>query len=318
MKTVFMGTPEIAVASLEALHKDGQEIIAVVTAPDKPAGRGRQVQSPPVKEFALKHQIKILQPENLKSSEFLKELSTLAPELIIVVAFRMLPEEVWSLPARGTINLHASMLPQYRGAAPINRAIMNGETETGVSTFFIEKDIDSGKIIMQEPVQILPDDNAGTLHDRIIEKGTDLLLRTVRAIKNGDPPFMNQADLMKPGEVLKTAPKIFKEDCRIHWDRPVKSIYDQVRGLSPEPGAWTLFVSPDGQERIVKVYEVDKMERESMFQPGTILTDGRSRFEVVCRNGIINLTRVQIEGKKKMPIDEFLRGIKNAPEYIVK
>jgi len=315
MKILFMGTPEIAIAALEALQNDGQDIIAVVTAPDKAAGRGRKVRSSPVKDYALKHDISVLQPENLKSADFLAELSTLKPDLIVVVAFRMLPREVWSLPRMGAVNLHASLLPDYRGAAPINRVLMNGETETGVSTFFIEEDIDSGKIIMREPISILPDDDAGTLHDRVMEKGSTLLVKTVNLIKTGKAKAMDQSQFLKAGEKPKTAPKIFKEDCRIIWDKPVQDVHNHVRGLSPYPAAWTLLVSPEGEKRTLKIFSSQPLERSSGFPSGTLLTDGKSRFEVVCKAGILNITEVQAEGKKRMPIIEFMRGYKDLPAY---
>ncbi len=315
MRILFMGTPDFAVASLKALLKDGQEVAAVVTAPDKPAGRGRKIQTSAVKNYALDRKLQILQPGNLKSPDFIHSISLLDPELIVVVAFRMLPEEVWSLPPHGTINLHASMLPQYRGAAPINRAIMNGETETGVSTFYIRKDIDTGKVIMQEPVPIHPDDNAGTLHDRIMEAGAGLLVRTVRSIEKGNPPGIEQSLMVKPGEKLKIAPKIFKKDCRIDWDQSVSAIHDHIRGLSPSPAAWTTIIAPDGKERQLKVYAAEKLERESVYNPRTLLCDGKSRIEVVCIYGILNLTEVQLEGKKKMGAKEFLRGIPDFCSY---
>ncbi|MFC2099088.1 methionyl-tRNA formyltransferase [Bacteroidota bacterium] len=318
MKILFMGTPEFAVASLSTLLEGGQEIVGVVTAPDKPAGRGKQIQSSAVKKFAVEQDLKILQPENLKSGDFITELNELAPDLIVVVAFRMLPEEVWELPPLGTINLHASLLPNYRGAAPINRVLMNGEKETGVSTFFIEKEIDTGKIIFQETVPINPEDDAGILHDRIMNKGAELLIKTVRAIKDGNPPRIDQSEFIKPGEKLKTAPKVHKEDCLIDWNQPVQKVYDHVRGLSPYPAAWTTIVSPEGEERTIKVFASEKKERDSVFPPGTLLSDGKNRIEVVCSQGILNLKEVQIEGKKRMDIEEFCRGIKNLESYNTK
>lgn len=315
MRILYMGTPEIAVAGLDALLHDGQEISAVVTSPDKPAGRGRQTQKSPVKVFAEKNGLKVLQPPDLKSPEFLRALQGIAPELIVVVAFRMLPEAVWSLPPRGTINLHASLLPHYRGAAPINRAIMNGETETGVSTFFIEKDMDTGRIILQEPVPIHPDDNAGKLHDRIMEKGTGLLIRTVHSLEEGNVKGTPQSDLVEPGTVLKTAPKIFREDCRIVWGNPLQTLYDHIRGLSPYPGAWTTLISPENKNTILKVFHAEKVERDSVYQPGTVLTDGKTRFEVVCLNGILNLKEVQLEGRNKMEAAELLHGMKDPFAY---
>jgi methionyl-tRNA formyltransferase len=318
MRILFMGTPNFAVASLDALVKDGQDVIAVVTSPDKPAGRGRELQASAVKKYALEKNLTILQPEKLKSPDFLAELRELDPELIVVVAFRMLPEEVWAYPPMGTINLHASLLPQYRGAAPINRVIMNGETETGITTFFIEKEIDTGKIIMQEPVEITPQDTAGTLHDRIMVKGARLLRLTVRAIREGNVEGRSQSELLKPGEEIKTAPKIFKEDCRIQWNWKVQQVYDHVRGLSPYPAAWTTLVSTEGREYNLKVYSTGKLERETIFPPGTLMTDGKSRFQIVCNNGIILLTEVQMEGKKRMKIEDFMRGLKDLSSWTVK
>jgi methionyl-tRNA formyltransferase len=318
MRIVFMGTPEIAVSSLDALRRDGHEIAGVVTAPDRPTGRGRQLKSSAVKTYTLKHGMQVLQPENLKDPGFLARLQSMNPDLIVVVAFRMRPEEVWGMPPLGTINLHASLLPQYRGAAPINRVIMNGETKTGVSTFFIERDIDTGKIILREPVPISPDDNAGSLHDRIMKTGAELLVRTVRIIEEGNPPRIDQSELIEPGEELKTAPKIFRDDCRIRWNRPVQEVYDYIRGLSPVPAAWTILVPPDGQERILKVYAAEKMERESIFRPSTLLTDGRSRFEVVCRDGMLNLTEVQLDGRKRMGIEEFMRGMEDLSSFSIR
>ncbi len=318
MRILFMGTPEFAVSSLAALIDDGQEISGVVTAPDKPSGRGKQIQFSAVKKFALDNGLNILQPEKLKSPDFLTELKKLDPELIVVVAFRMLPEKVWSLPPKGTINLHASLLPQYRGAAPINRVIMNGEKETGVSTFFIEKNIDTGKIIMQKPVPVKPDDDAGILHDRIMKQGAEILVKTIRAIEAGDPPGIDQSELIKPGEQLNTAPKIYKENCKIDWDQPVQVVYDHIRGLSPYPAAWTTLVFPDGKERLLRVYATEKKKRDSVFPPGTLLSDGKYRLEVVCRNGILNMKEVQIEGKKKMDIKDFCHGIKELPACTIK
>jgi methionyl-tRNA formyltransferase len=318
MRIVFMGTPEVAVSSLDALHRDGHEIAGVVTSPDRPAGRGRQLRSTAVKTYALKNGMKVLQPENLKDPGFLARLKALNPELIVVVAFRMLPEEVWGMPPLGTINLHASLLPQYRGAAPINRVIMNGETKTGVSTFFIDRDIDTGKVILREPVPILPDEDAGSLHDRIMKTGAKVLVRTVRVIGEGNPPRIDQSELLEPGEELKTAPKIFRKDCRIRWNRPVREVYNHIRGLSPVPAAWTILVSPDGQERTMKIYAAEKMERESIFTPSTLLTDGRSRLEVVCRDGMLNLTEVQLDGRKKMSIVEFMRGMEDLASFSIR
>ena len=317
MKILFMGTPEFAVASLDALIRDEQHVVAVVTSVDKPAGRGRKIKISPVKEYAGVRQIPVLQPENLKSPDFLAELRQLQPDLIVVVAFRMLPEQVWRLPPMGTINLHASLLPQYRGAAPINRVLMNGETETGLTTFFIEKEIDTGKIIWQEKVKIDPDENAGHLHDKLMHAGAALLVRTVRAIRSGHPPLTDQADLAGQFGELKTAPKIFTEDCRVDWDQEAGSIYNHIRGLSPYPTAWTILKNQAGEEKILKIFAAEKEVLPVGEKPGTLLTDGRNELEVVCRNGVIRLTRVQIEGKTTMDIREFLRGLKDVSELRV-
>lgn len=246
-----MGTPGFAVTSLDALVKSGANIVAVVTAPDKPAGRGLSVKEPEVKQYAVAHNLKVLQPEKLKSPDFINTLQNLQPDLAVVVAFRMLPEIIWSLPKNGTINLHASLLPQYRGAAPINWAIMNGETKTGVTTFFIEKEIDTGKVIARKEVEILPDDTAGTLHDKLAEVGALLLTQTVESIQNNSYTSIPQEITEQQ---LKMAPKIFRDDCRINWNRPVADVYNFIRGLSPYPGAWTIIKTGD-DEKILKILE---------------------------------------------------------------
>ena len=252
-KILFMGTPEFAVASLDAIRNGGFNISGVVTSPDKPAGRGQKIRTPPVKEFALKHGLRVLQPEKMKNPQFLEELRDMSPDLIIVVAFRMLPEEVWGLPPLGTINLHASLLPQYRGAAPINRAIMNGENETGVSTFFIEKDIDTGKIIMQRSTAISADENAGNLHDRLKDIGAELMVETIHLVLSGNSTHIDQSVLAKNAGTLKTAPKIYPEDCNIDWNQPVSAVYNHIRGLSPYPAAWTK-ISVGGLSKTLKIF----------------------------------------------------------------
>ena len=306
-----MGTPEIAVAGLDALIRDKQHVIAVVTSMDKPAGRGRKIRTSPLKDYALSQRIPVLQPENLKSTDFLAELQDLRPDLIVVVAFRMLPEQIWNLPPMGTINLHASLLPQYRGAAPINRVLMNGETETGVTTFFIEKEIDTGKIILQEKVSVDPDEDAGSLHDKIMHVGAALLVRTVRAIAAGNPPLIDQAALIRKQKVLKLAQKIFTEDCRVDWDQQTEVVYNHIRGLAPYPAAWTILRNQAGEEKTLKIFAAEKEILPVNEKPGTLLTDDENTLEVACRNGIIRLTRVQLEGKKKMDTSEFLRGMKD-------
>ena len=251
-----------------------------------------------------------MQPEKLKSPVFLAELQDLQPDLIVVVAFRMLPEQVWKLPPLGTINLHASLLPQYRGAAPINRVLMNGETKTGLTTFFIEKEIDTGKIILQEAVPVDPDEDAGSLHDKMMNTGAALLVRTVRAIAQGNPPLIDQAALIREQDELKTAPKIFTEDCRVDWDQETEVVYNHIRGLAPYPAAWTILRNQAGEEKILKIFAAEREILPVNEKPGTLLTDDQNALEIACRNGIIRLTRIQIEGKKKMDTPEFLRGLK--------
>ncbi len=306
-----MGTPEFAVAGLDALIRDGQHVIAVVTSIDKPAGRGRKIKTSPVKDYAQSQNIPVLQPEKLKSPVFLAELQDLQPDLIVVVAFRMLPEQVWKLPPLGTINLHASLLPQYRGAAPINRVLMNGETKTGLTTFFIEKEIDTGKIILQEAVPIDPDEDAGSLHDKMMNTGAALLVRTVRAIAEGTPPLIDQAALIREQDELKTAPKIFTEDCRVDWDQETEVVYNLIRGLAPYPAAWTILKNQAGEEKTLKIFAAEREILPVNEKPGTLLTDDENALEIACRNGIIRLTRIQLEGKKKMDTPEFLRGLKD-------
>jgi methionyl-tRNA formyltransferase len=311
LRILYMGTPEIAVAGLDALIRDKQHVIAVVTSMDKPAGRGRKIRTSPLKDYALSQRIPVLQPENLKSPDFFAELQDLRPDLIVVVAFRMLPEQIWNLPPMGTINLHASLLPQYRGAAPINRVLMNGETETGVTTFFIEKEIDTGKIILQETVSVDPDEDAGSLHDKIMHVGAALLVRTVGVIAAGNPPLIDQAALIRKQKVLKLAPKIFTEDCRVDWDQQTEVVYNHIRGLAPYPAAWTILRNQAGEEKTLKIFSAEKEILPVNEKPGTLLTDDENALEVVCRSGIIRLTRVQLEGKKKMDTSEFLRGLKD-------
>ena len=311
IRILFMGTPDFAVESLTALVRDGQNVVGVVTSMDKPAGRGRKIRTSPVKDYAISENIPVLQPEKLKSPTFISALEDLQPDLIVVVAFRMLPEQVWKLPPLGTINLHASLLPQYRGAAPINRVLMNGETETGLTTFFIEQDIDTGKIILQEKVPIDPDDNAGSLHDKMKETGAGLLVRTVRAIAAGDPPMIDQANLIGHHDEIKMAPKIFTEDCRVNWDLETEAVYNHIRGLSPYPAAWTILKNHTGEEKILKIFSAEKEILPVKENPGTLLYDDENVLEVTCRNGIIRLMRIQLEGKRKMDTVEFLRGVKD-------
>ena len=302
MKIVFMGTPDFAVPCLKILLQNGFEIVAVVTAPDKPAGRGLKLTTTPVKEFAVQHNLKVLQPEKLRDENFLNELKALQPDLSIVVAFRMLPEIVWSLPKYGSINLHASILPKYRGAAPINWAIMNGEKETGVSTFFIQKQIDTGNIIYSEKVAIIPTDTAGILHDKLMEVGSRLILKTVLAVQENNYPQIPQ-DLSVEQPL---APKIFKDDCKISFNQPAEKLYNFIRGLSPYPAAWA---TADG--KILKIFFAELTDETSNNKPvGTIITDSKSYIKVAAQDFLLNITELQIEGKKKMKTEEFLRGNK--------
>ncbi len=301
MRIIFLGTPEFALASLRALVESGHDVVAVVTAPDKPAGRGLRMQQSAVKEYAVAAGLKVLQPERLKDPAFLDELRSLAPDLGIVIAFRMLPEAVWSMPRLGTFNLHASLLPQYRGAAPINHAIMNGETCTGVTTFFLNSEIDKGAILGRRKVAIEPVDNAGTLHDKLMDVGAELVVETVRDIAAGRvwPAEQPQED-----EGLKPAPKIFRDDCRIDWSLPTVRLIDFVRGLSPYPAAWSTI---DGQA--VKIFEVRKAAGE-ISDEGTVCSDGKTYLHVACGDGWLAVEQLQLAGKKRMGVEEFLRGFK--------
>jgi methionyl-tRNA formyltransferase len=304
MRIVFMGTPDFAVASLDALIKAGSDIVGVVTAPDKPAGRGQKLNESAVKQYAAANGLKILQPEKLKSPEFLDELKSLHADLQVVVAFRMLPEAVWTMPAKGTINLHASLLPQYRGAAPINWALINGEKESGVTTFFLKHQIDTGDVLFTEKITLTGHESAGDLHDRLMNKGAGLLVKTVKAVESGRYNEHPQVHLLT-GEELKHAPKIFKEDCLIDWLQPAEAIYNKIRGLSPIPTAYT-----DLNGKILKVYASELLPDEPAIQPGGFLTDNKTFLKFAAKDGFISLKDVQLEGKKRMGIEDFLRGVK--------
>lgn len=304
MRIIFMGTPEFAVASLTALLAAGEEVVAVVTAPDRPAGRGQKLQESAVKKFAAIHSIPILQPIKLKDPSFLSELARYKADLQVVVAFRMLPEVVWNMPPKGTINLHASLLPQYRGAAPINHAIINGEEETGVSTFMLQQEIDTGNILLQAKVGIQEEDNAGILHDKLMVVGAALLAKTVNLLKNNALKPIPQDEASK-NTALRHAPKIFKEDCLIEWNAPAKHIYDKIRGLSPYPTAFTEF-----QGKSLKLFEAKYETKLMDAPPGTVLTDNKRYLHFAAEDGYVAITQLQLEGKKKMAVEEFLRGIK--------
>ena len=295
-----MGTPDFAVASLAALLNAGKEVVAVVTTPDKPAGRGQKMHESAVKKYAVAQGLPILQPEKLRDPEFVNTLQSYEADLQVVVAFRMLPEIVWNMPPHGTINVHASLLPQYRGAAPINHAIIQGERVSGVTTFLLQHEIDTGNILFTQEVEITEKDNAGTLHDKLMQAGAETLIRTVNAIEQNNTEPIPQAQL--ENSALKTAPKIFKETCMIQWDRPTEQVYNQIRGLSPYPAAWTMF-----HNKVLKIYETEKAEATDSAA-GEYSTDGKTYLSFATQDGSLRINSLQIEGKKRMLIDEFLRG----------
>lgn len=300
-----MGTPEFAVPSLDILIQDGFDVVAVITAPDKPAGRGLKVKESAVKKYALVHNLPILQPLKLKKSEFIDQLRSFHADLQVVVAFRMLPEVIWNMPPLGTINLHASLLPQYRGAAPINWAIINGETETGVTTFKLQHEIDTGQVIYQKKVPILANETAGELHDKLMAEGAELLLKTVQDIASGQATFIPQSVLYDPLQTIHHAPKIFKEDCKINWTKDIDQVYDLIRGLSPYPAAWTKF-----NGKTLKIFKSRKEYAKDLAEPGTAITDHKAYLRVSCKEGWIYLLEIQPEGKKRMNIEDFLRGFR--------
>jgi methionyl-tRNA formyltransferase len=301
LRIVFMGTPEFAATSLEALCQSRHEVVGVVTVADKPAGRGLQLQSSPVKMLAREHSIPVLQPLKLKDPVFLEELKALNADLFVIVAFRMLPEVVWNMPPLGSINLHGSLLPKYRGAAPINRAIMNGETETGVTIFFLQQEIDTGKVIAREKMPIGEDTTAGELHDAMMNTGARVLVDAIDRIADGDVEAVEQNLLMPPNEEIPSASKIFKEDCRIDWTQSVAQIHNHVRGLSPYPAAWTEL---EGKSfKIFRGKPIDGKRVENAIE-----TDGKTYLHFRCADGVYSVLTIQPEGKKRMEIEEFLRG----------
>lgn len=307
LRIVFMGTPDFAVHTLKCIVEAGYEVAGVITAPDKPAGRGRKLHESAVKKYAAEQGLKVLQPTNLKSEEFLKELKDLDANLQVVVAFRMLPEVVWKMPEFGTFNLHASLLPQYRGAAPINWAIMNGETETGVSTFFIDEKIDTGEMIFQEKVPIDPSENAGRLHDKLMHTGGQLVLKTLAAIKAGPVETVSQKEA---GE-LKSAHKLTKENTKIDWGRPIDEIFNFIRGLSPYPSAWTNLQNGN-DELMMKIYETEKEMAEHDLETGSISVEDKN-VKIAVPGGFIILQEIQLPGKRKMPVKDLLNGYKFFP-----
>ena len=311
LRIVYMGTPDFAVESLKSLVEGGYNVVGVVTMPDKPIGRhGSTLQASPVKQYAVSQGITVLQPEKLKEETFINELKALNADLQIVVAFRMLPEIVWSMPRLGTFNLHASLLPQYRGAAPINWAVINGDAETGATTFFLTHEIDTGKIILQQRLPIADTDDAEIVHDSLMTMGAGLVLKTVDLIIEGKADAVPQESFYTNSSELRAAPKIFKDTCRINWSLSVKQVYDFVRGLSPYPGAWTELVAPTGEKMVLKVFHTEKIVESRVLPFGSIRTDSKNFVEVAARGGFIRLHAVQLAGKKRMVVTDFLNGFK--------
>ena len=306
MRIVFMGTPDFATGILSAIVEEGcHEICAVVTATDKQAGRGMKIQQSSVKQYALSKNLPILQPEKLKDIGFVSQLKQLNADMFVVVAFRMLPEIVWTIPPKGTCNLHASLLPQYRGAAPINWAIINGETKTGLTTFFINNEIDKGNIILRKEVDILPQDTAGSLHDKLLEEGKILMLKTLHDVENDNFVLQQQPDIVE-----KSAPKIYKEHCLIDWTWTAKQIYDFVRGMSPYPAAHFFYLDDKNEPKMMKVFECTYQETPTNINPGIMQSDDKNILSVSCTNGYVFIKNLQLVGKKRMNINDFLRGNK--------
>ena len=328
LRIIFMGTPEFAVETLQALVENDYNVVAVVTQPDKPVGRhGSVLQPSQVKQYALEHGLPVLQPEKMKDPEFVEQLRSYNANLQVVVAFRMLPEVVWAMPEYGTFNVHAALLPQYRGAAPINWAVINGETETGVTTFFLDHDIDTGRIIMKKHFPIPDDADVEYVYDGLMHLGAKLCLETLEAIiaADGHPATVAQNDssrftlhssLFTLHASLKPAPKIFKETCEIDWTKTAKQVYDFVRGLSPVPGAWTTLVGPDGKETVLKIYKTRKTDRQGQGS-GVITTDGKALY-ISAADALLELLELQLAGKKRMQVRDFLNGMKNIELYHVK
>lgn len=308
-RIVFMGTPDFAVTILKKLVESSYNVVAVVTVPDKPAGRGHKLQQSAVKQYALTQNLPVLQPVKLKDEVFISELKSFKADLQVVVAFRMLPEVVWAMPAKGTFNLHASLLPQYRGAAPINWAVINGETESGVTTFLIDKEIDTGKILMQKKVPIANTDTAGHLHDNLMTVGAELVCETIDKIQSEEIDAIDQSVFFSSEAELKPAPKIQKEDCKIDWKNTNEQIYNHIRGFAPYPAAWTILCDESGNETNVKVFFANKADSDVCL-PGTVDTDGKSFVKVQCMHGALLLTDIQLAGKKRMEIKSFLAGSK--------
>lgn len=311
LRVVYMGTPEFAVEPLRAILEAGFTVCAVVTVPDKPAGRGQKISESAVKQFARERELPILQPEKLKDEAFVNQLRQLNPDVMVVVAFRMLPEVVWRIPRLGTFNLHASLLPQYRGAAPINWAVINGETHTGLTTFLIDEKIDTGNLIMQKEVEILPNETAGELHDKLMGIGGNLVVKTIETLANGEFKPIPQNEFYQSELELKPAPKIFKETCRIDWEKTASEIHNFIRGLSPYPAAWTEFSTADGSKISAKIFRSSFLDAENdSAATGTIKTNGATFLKVKCADGYVSILEIQLAGKRNLPIGEFLKGFR--------
>lgn len=319
VRIVFMGTPDFAVESLKALVEGNYNIVGVITAPDKPAGRGRQLSESAVKKYAVEKGLNVLQPEKLKNPEFIAQLQSLKADLQIVVAFRMLPEMVWNMPPLGTFNLHASLLPQYRGAAPLNWAVINGEKETGVTTFLLDHEIDTGRILFQEKIAIGEEDSVGDLHDRMMVTGARLVLKTVDALAEGRVEAIEQTALINAPELIRHAPKIFKEDCKIDWTRDTESVRNLIRGLSPYPAAWTEFIHTQTSEVMSAKIFAAQPDRSSLpGKPGALQSDGKKTIKVACVDGWLSITDLQLSGKKRMKTEELLRGFHGMENWGIK
>ena len=311
MRIVFMGTPDFAVESLKILVENNYNVVGVITMPDKPSGRGHKLQFSAVKQYAIEKNLNILQPEKLKDESFLEALKALHADVQVVVAFRMLPEVVWNMPRLGTFNLHASLLPKYRGAAPINWAIINGEKETGATTFFLTHEIDTGKIILQEKISISETDDAGSVHDKLMLIGAEMVRKTIDLLILGETDAIDQSQFIHPETELKAAPKIFKDTCKIDFNKSVDDSYNFIRGLSPYPTAWAELQFPNQQEpTLLKIYETEKEYIQHNNQPGTLITDGKKFAKIALQDGYLQLKSVQAPAKKRMDIGELLRGMR--------
>lgn len=315
LRIVFMGTPEFAVASLDAICKSRHQVVGVITVPDKPAGRGQKLQQSAVKEYAVANGLHVMQPEKLRDEDFLNELQALKADLFVVVAFRMLPLVVWQMPPLGTFNLHASLLPRYRGAAPINWAVINGDAKSGVTTFFLKHEIDTGSIIFQEEVPIAENDSAGDLHDQLMVVGAKLVDKTIDAIASGSVTTISQEELIAKGYNPTHAPKIFKDDCKLVWSKNAGTINNLVRGLSPYPAAWVELASDAGTIQSMKVFKATAIAEEHSLPVGTIATDGKSYIKVACADGYLSILELQLAGKKRMTVKDFLLGYKDIAKF---